>query len=160
MLIVIKEKNNVHIAIGAWGMQDALSQEDMLHEDNLPLWRAHNAPKCLMATTGVSSLGYDLLRYGDFALRAALTPTNLITKIIPAMKQTLEEFDQLDKDGDNWGGIVIAKGGKAFQLSYDFTYEEIEESTAIGRDSAVARGALRLMQIGYDQALVTVLVSV
>ena len=71
------------------------------HEDNLPLWRVENAPKCLMATTGTNSFGYDLLRYGDFQLRAALTHINLVTKIVPAMRGKLEEFEQLDKDGDN-----------------------------------------------------------
>lgn len=144
MLIIIKEKNNVHIALTAWGTADCICEADMLLEENLPLWRVENAPKCLMATTGVSSLGYDLLRYGDFHLRTALTPINLVTKIIPAMKEKLEAFDQLDKDGDNWGGIVIAKGNKVYHLACDFCYEEIEESLAIGRDSDVARGALRM----------------
>ena len=144
MLIVIKEKNNVYMAVSAWGTSDCISLADALHEDNLPLWRVDGVPKCLMAVTGTSSLGYDLLRYKDFGLRAALTPTNLITKIVPAMKSTLGEFEQLDKDGDNWGGIIIAKGSKAYYLSCRFTYEEVEESLAIGRDATVARGALRL----------------
>jgi hypothetical protein len=144
MIIVIKEKDKVYFAIGAWGTSDCLSMQDALHEDNLPIWRVQGVPKCLMAVTGTSALGYDLLRYKDFGLRAALTPTNLITKIVPTMKNTLVEFEQLDKDGDNWGSILIAKGGKAYHLSCDFTYEEIEESLALGRESTVGRGALRL----------------
>lgn len=144
MLIIIKDKNSFHVAVTAFGAYDDFSVEDMLHEENLPLWRVQNVPKCLMATPGVSAFGYDLLRYGDFNLRSALTPTNIITKILPAIRQRLSEFDQLSKDGYNWGEIVIAKGGKAFRLTSNFTYEVIEESLAVGRGSDVARGALML----------------
>ena len=144
MLIVIKEKGNVYIAVTANGAYSTISEADMLHEENLPLWRVEGVSRCMMATAGVSAFGYDLLRYGDFGLRAPLTQTNIITKFIPAIKERLAEYDQLDKKGQNWSGLIIAKGGKAFYLMTDFTYEEVEESRAIGRDSDVARGALLL----------------
>ena len=60
------------------------------------------------------------------------------------MKERLSEFRQLDKDGENWGGFLIARGGKAFYLMSTFTYEEVEESYAVGRFDAVARGTLLL----------------
>lgn len=142
MLIVIKEKNNVHIAIDAWGSCDCLTSEDMIHKENLPLWRVENVPNCLMATTGVSSFGYDLLRYRDLGLRTALTPRNLMTKICPKIKQTLAEFGQLNGSGENWGGLLLARGGKAVHLYSDLSFFEIEESYAFGRDDEVARGVL------------------
>ena len=99
-----------------------------------------------MATPGVSAFGYDLLRYGDFNLRSALTPTNIITKILPAIRQRLSEFDQLSKDGYNWGEIVIAKGGKAFRLTSNFTYEVLEESLAVFR--SLLKGFFGLIPVG------------
>lgn len=144
MLIAIKEKNNVHIAVSAYGAYDEISEADMLHEENLPLWRVDGVPKCLMSAAGIPSLGDDLVRYMDWKRMPALTQANLVTKIIPKMKERLSEFRQLDKGGRSWDGFLIARGGRAFYVLSSFTCEEVEESYAVGRYDAVARGALLL----------------
>lgn len=142
MLIVIKEKNRVYMATTAYDLKYGLSRKDTLHEENLPLWRAKNIPGCLMATSRCDMMGVDLLRYGDLHLRAALTPNNLIKKIVPAIHDQLEKFDQLDDKERNRFCIFLAKKDKAFFLSKIFCYIEVEESMAFGAFDDIARGAL------------------
>lgn len=144
MIIALKDKDSVWIGVSAEKSYNGIHTNDIIHEDNLNMWRMEGAPDCIIASLHVGGIDLDRLRYTkDIGLSSELNQKNLIENVIPRIKDLFHECGMFDgKEG--WQTLVIAKESRAFMISSTFECTEIEDFDIYGKRDAenVAYGAM------------------
>ena len=136
MTITLKDQNSVWIAVGAGCVGIRLHEEDLIHEDNVNLWRVSGVENCIMGSVRAGGIDLDRIRYQKhLGLSAPLTMNNLILKVIPKLKKVFEETDMMDGK-ESWQTFSVAKGDKAFVILPSFTCWEIEDFDVRGNGEA------------------------
>ena len=142
MTITLKDKDSIWIAVGAAGVMINVHNDDLIHKDNLNLWRVPNVQNCLMSSVRAGGIDIDRIRYQKhLGLSAPLTLSNLILKTVPKLKQVFEECDMMDGK-ESWQTLLVAKGDKAFAITPTFTCCEIEDFDVRGNGEDTAYGAM------------------
>ncbi|MBE6577809.1 MAG: hypothetical protein E7653_06700 [Ruminococcaceae bacterium] len=142
MIITIKDKKSVWLAVGAAGVMINAHNDDLIHEDNLNLWHVTNVQNCLMSSVHPRGIDVDRIRYHkQLGLSDPLTQQNLILNTVPKLKQIFEECDMMDGK-ESWQTLVIAKEKKAFVIRPSFTCCEIEDFDVCGNGDDTAYGAM------------------
>ena len=142
MTITLKDQNSVWIAVGAGCVGIRLHEEDLIHEDNVNLWRVSGVENCIMGSVRAGGIDLDRIRYQKhLGLSAPLTMNNLILKVIPKLKKVFEETDMMDGK-ESWQTFSVAKGDKAFVIRPSFTCCEIEDFDVQGIGEDIAYGAM------------------
>ena len=142
MTIVLKDNKSVWVSVGAAGVMINSHNDDLIHEDNLNLWRVTNVQNCLMSSVRAGGIDIDRIRYQKhLGLSEPLTQQNLILKTIPKLKQILEECDMMDGK-ESWQTFLVARGEKAFVIHPTFTCCEIEDFDVFGNGEDTAYGAM------------------
>ena len=142
MTITLKDKNSVWIAVGAGAAMIDVHNDDLLHEDNINLWRVTGVQNCIMASLRSGGIDLDRIRYQKhLGLSAPLTQSNLILKTIPKLKDAFGATDMMDGN-ESWQTFSIAKGDKAFVILPTFTCCEIEDFDVRGCGEDIAHGAM------------------
>ena len=146
MIITLKDKDSVWIGVSIDYDYGEIHKDDVIHEDNLKMWRAPDASDCIIASYQANGIDIDALRYKkNLGFSVPLTQKNLITKVIPKLKKVFEETDMLDEN-ESWQTLVIAKGDKAFEISPKFLCNEVEDFQITGntRRGYVAWGSMAI----------------
>ena len=142
MTITLKDKDSVWIGVGAASGVLYAHTDDMIHEDNLNLWRVQGVPNCIISPVRTGGIDVDRIRYQKhLGLSVPFTHSNLILKTVPKLKQIFEETDMMDGN-ESWQTIFVAKGDKAFVILPTFTCCEIEDFDVRGAGEDIAYGAM------------------
>ena len=142
MTIVLKDNKSVWMAVGAAGVAINVHNDDLIHEDNLNLWRVPNVQNGLMSSARAGGIDIDRIRYQrHLGLSEKLTHRNLLLKTVPKLKHIFEECDMMDGK-ESWQTLLVAKGNKAFVIHPTFTCCEIEDFDVRGNGEDTALGAM------------------
>lgn len=141
MVIVLKDKGSVYVAVGTNRVNSPMHTEDKINEENVSVWRVPNSEDAIMASTIAYGLDVDILRYKDFKLSGAMTQNGLWRKVIPEIKSVLASCDMMDGD-EAWEPFVIAKGNRAFYINCAFMCREITDFMTLGNLEEVTHGAM------------------
>ena len=144
MIITLKDKNSVWVGVSTEASSFEIHKEDVIHEDNLKMWRVDGVENCLIASLHGGGIDLDRLRYRKhLGLSAHLNLSNLITKTVPKLENLFEECGMMDGK-ERWQTLVVAKGDKAFVILPNFTCCEVENFEVCSKRSweNVAYGAL------------------
>ena len=146
MIITLKDSNSVWVGVSMECTYDDISIQDILHEDNLKMWRVPSAGDCIIASLRCDGADIDCLRYQkSLGIPDSLDHKRIITKVIPKLKHIFEQTDMMDGN-ESWQNIVIAKGDKAFEISPSFVCTEVEDFGVVGsrRRVSVVYGAMKM----------------
>ena len=141
-MIVIKENNRVYMVESICNYGEYSRWDQALVPDNMPLFKAATA-NVMIAGDNVCDL--DAIRYLRLPFPATLNAPKLTDKVLPKIKAALKALDRLDENGDI-SYMAFAKGDKAFMLTSNFCFVEIEKEKAFGWQAERLRYALILTQ--------------
>ena len=142
MTITLKDKNSVWIAVGAGAVLINTHVDDLIHEDNVNLWRVSGVQDCIMSSLRAGGHDLNRIRYQKrLGLSAPLTQANLHLKVIPMLKEAFEATDMMDGK-ESWQTLSIAKGDRAFVIRPTFTCCEVEDFDVRGNGEDIAHGAM------------------
>ena len=89
MTITLKDKDSVWVAVSASGMPYT-PVEDLIHEDNIQIWRVPGVQNCVMASLRAGGIDLDRIRYEkSLGLNRPLSMSMLLLKTLPKLKQIL-----------------------------------------------------------------------
>ena len=142
MTITLKDKDSVWIAVGAAAVMVRSHNDDVIHEDNINLWRVTGVQNCIMSSVSAGGIDLDKIRYQKhLGLSTPLSASNLILKVIPKLKAAFEATDMMDGK-ESWHTFLVAKGDKAFVIHPTFTCCEVEDFDVRGTGEDIAHGAM------------------
>ena len=142
MIITLKDKNSVWIAVGTGESFMEMHLEDMVHEDNANVWRFPEHSETIMGSSYAGGIDLNRIRYEGFSgVGEPLTLDNMLLKVVPSLRKIFEECDMMNGNR-SWRTLSLATKDRAFIIQNDFTCYEVEDYEVLGNGEDVGCGAM------------------
>lgn len=145
MIITLKDEKMVYIAIDAGNTYNDIHYEDILHEENLKMWRVPETTDCIMASNAAGSMEINQIRYQPLSVAPIIDEKNIMADIIEVLKKVYKDCETSTEDIKRHT-FILAKGDKAFEILDGCFCMEIEDFNVCGYGDDVAYGAMSIYQ--------------
>ena len=142
MIIGIKEKGKVVLAVSTFDGFSPVHIGDMVLPENAGLWKVKGSQNTIMGCVFPTAES-DAYRYEEALFQGEITGERLIDEIVPAMEEFARDKEYIGNDKGRFEEFLIAQRDKLFRITAEHIVVEIDGFAAIsGMSEDIAKGVL------------------
>ena len=125
MIIAVKEKDRVVVAISVLRDEDILTAKDATDIENLPIKFAEDGKLIAFGKAGRIA---DLFLYDEYFLKAEKTPFNMIKNVIPGMMKVMKD-NKIDTSDNTYfdNTLIICDNEHLYSVYPDKSFFELDD---------------------------------
>lgn len=126
MLIAIKAGDTAYIAQSVTDKITNVEKTDLILDENIPFKKVKGCSRCYVACEHLY-FSSDILMNNWQLFKGVETVNDILSKVIPAMKNLLIKYNLIDEDG-RWNNyLIIVSDNKIFSVDTFFQAYEVSE---------------------------------